>query len=130
MAREVALLRVQFNIVSHLCRYRPLGNEWARSLLCADAERDSKKEYMEGPMRPPVSMAHGVTHLPREAGYLICLSCSPCSAAAPGMVGANLALLVAMRCLTVASSRNSVESNGCGEIHQGYPAPSGCTHVS
>ena len=33
MAREMALLRVQLSIVSHLWRYRPLGNECAKSLL-------------------------------------------------------------------------------------------------
>ena len=64
-------------------------------------------------MRPHVSMAQGVTHLPREAGYLRSLSCSPWRAAAPGVVGASLTLLEAIGCRTVASRRNSVESNGC-----------------
>ena len=63
-------------------------------------------------MRPHVSRAHGVTHLPLEAGYRKCLSCSPARAAAPGMAGASLALLVDMGCRTVASIKNYVESNG------------------
>ena len=40
IALDTHLLRVQLSMVSHLCRYRPVGKEWATSRLCADAESE------------------------------------------------------------------------------------------
>ena len=49
MALDTHLLNVQLSMVSHLCKYKPLGNEFATSRLCAEAAKESRNRVREGP---------------------------------------------------------------------------------
>ena len=123
IALDTNLLSVQLSMVSHLCKYKPLGKECATSRLCAEAARESRNRVREGPRRPHVSREQGVTERPLDAGYRRCLSFSPEIAASPGMEGASLYLTL-MGCLIVASRRNSVESTGCEATTSRMPCSS------